>query len=69
VRDRDAWLRRLRRAERSASSLSAYRYAIDDLLAWAERTERTGELFESAVTRRRRPTTAASFCWGASWAG
>jgi integrase len=46
TRDRDAWLRRLRSAERSASSLSAYRYAIDDLLSWAERTERTGELFE-----------------------
>ena len=46
TRDRDAWLRRLRSAERSSSSLSAYRYAIDDLLSWAERTERTGELFE-----------------------
>ena len=46
TRDRDAWLRRLRSAERSASSLSAYRYAIDDLLSWAEQTERTGELFE-----------------------
>jgi integrase len=46
TRDRDAWLRRLRSAERSASSLSAYRYAIDDLLAWAERTVRIGELFE-----------------------
>ena len=46
TRDRDAWLRRLRSAERSASSLSAYRYAIDDLLRWAEQTERTGELFE-----------------------
>ena len=46
ARDRDAWLRRLRSAERSASSLSAYRYAIDDLLGWAEQTDRTGELFE-----------------------
>jgi integrase len=46
TRDRDAWLRRLRSAERSVSSLSAYRYAIDDLLSWAEQTERTGELFE-----------------------
>jgi integrase/recombinase XerC len=46
TRDRDAWLRRLRSAERSASSLSAYRYAIDDLLSWAEQTERTGDLFE-----------------------
>jgi integrase/recombinase XerD len=46
ARDRDAWLRRLRSAERSASSISAYRYAIDDLLSWAERRERAGELFE-----------------------
>ena len=46
TRDRDAWLRRLRSAERSVSSLSAYRYAIDDLLSWAEQTERIGELFE-----------------------
>ncbi|MGA2321277.1 MAG: tyrosine-type recombinase/integrase [Solirubrobacteraceae bacterium] len=46
TRDRDAWLRRLRSAERSASSLSAYRYAIDDLLSWAAQTQRTGELFE-----------------------
>ncbi len=46
TRDRDAWLRRLRSAERSASSLSAYSYAIDDLLGWAEQTDRTGELFE-----------------------
>ena len=46
ARDRDAWLRRLQSAERSASSLSAYRHAIDDLLAWAERAQRAGELFE-----------------------
>jgi integrase len=46
TRDRDAWLRRLRSAQRSASSLSAYRYAIDDLLSWAEQTERAGALFE-----------------------
>jgi integrase/recombinase XerC len=45
-RDRDAWLRRLASAERSESSLSAYRFAIDDLLAWAATTGRTGELFE-----------------------
>jgi site-specific recombinase XerD len=46
IRDRDAWLLRLRSAERSASSISAYRHAIEDLLSWAERRERTNELFE-----------------------
>ncbi len=46
TRDRDAWLLRLRSAERSASSISAYRHAIDDLLSWAQRRERPAELFE-----------------------
>lgn len=46
TRDRDAWLLRLRSAERSASSISAYCHAIDDLLSWAERRERAAELFE-----------------------
>jgi integrase/recombinase XerC len=46
ARDRDAWLRRLQSAQRSASTVSAYRIAIDDLLAWAAREERTHELFE-----------------------
>jgi len=46
TRDRDAWLMRLRSAERSASSIGAYRYAIDDLLSWAEQHDCTGELFE-----------------------
>lgn len=46
TRDRDAWLMRLRSAERSAGSISAYRYAIDDLLSWAQQHDRTGELFE-----------------------
>jgi len=45
-RDRDAWLLRLRSAERSASSISAYRHAIGDLLSWAERHDRDAELFE-----------------------
>ena len=45
-RDRDAWLLRLRSAERSASSISAYRYAIEDLLSWAGRHDRDAELFE-----------------------
>ncbi len=46
TRDRDGWLMRLRSAERSASSISSYRHAIEDLLSWAERRERTAELFE-----------------------
>jgi site-specific recombinase XerD len=46
ARDRDAWLRRLQSAGRSASTISAYRIAIDDLLAWAEREQRGGDLFE-----------------------
>jgi integrase/recombinase XerC len=46
ARDRDAWLRRLRSAERSDSSISAYRHAIDDLLSWAELKDRVGDLFE-----------------------
>jgi integrase len=46
VRAREDWLRRLRSSERSESALRAYRVAIDDLLAWAEREDRGGELFE-----------------------
>jgi len=46
ARDRDAWLRRLQSAGRSDSTISAYRIAIDDLLAWAERKQRTGDLFD-----------------------
>jgi integrase len=67
-RDRDAWVRRLQSAGRSDSSLSAYRYAIDDLLAWAERTGHTGELFEEQAIvdyldeyRRRREPAAATY--------
>jgi integrase len=46
TRDRDAWLMRLRSAERSASSIGAYRFAINDLLSWAQQHDCTGELFE-----------------------
>jgi site-specific recombinase XerD len=49
ARDRDAWLRRLQTAGRSQSSISAYRYAIDELLSWARERERTAELFEEAT--------------------
>jgi site-specific recombinase XerD len=46
ARDREAWLRRLRSAQRSESTISAYRVAINDLLAWAEREQRTPHLFD-----------------------
>jgi site-specific recombinase XerD len=46
ARDREAWLRRLRSAQRSESTISAYRVAIDGLLVWAEREQRAGELFD-----------------------
>ena len=45
-RGRDEWLRRLRSGGRSESALGAYRTAIDDLLAWAERSGRGRELFD-----------------------
>ncbi len=40
---RDDWLRRLRSANRSASSISAYRVALDDLIAFLARSGRAGE--------------------------
>ncbi|HWY90226.1 MAG TPA: tyrosine-type recombinase/integrase [Solirubrobacteraceae bacterium] len=46
ARDRDAWLRRLQSAGRGESTRNAYRIAIDDLLAWAQREQRTGDLFD-----------------------
>src|SRR6266516_388995 len=46
ARGRDEWLRRLRSGGRSESALRAYRNAIDDLLSWAERFGRSGDLFE-----------------------
>lgn len=46
ARDRDAWLRRLQSAQRSQSTLDAYRIAIDDLLAWAEHSQRSADLFD-----------------------
>jgi len=50
ARDREEWLRRLQSARRSESTVNAYRIAIDDLIAWAAREERTTELFgEQAI--------------------
>ncbi len=46
ARDRDAWLRRLQSEQRSRSTISAYRIAIDDLLAGAQERQRSGKLFE-----------------------
>jgi site-specific recombinase XerD len=46
AREREAWLRRLRSARRSESTVNAYRIAIDELLAWAAREQRAGELFD-----------------------
>jgi site-specific recombinase XerD len=43
---RDEWLRRVRSAGRSESTLRAYRNTIDDLLGWAEAQGRADELFE-----------------------
>jgi integrase/recombinase XerC len=67
-RDREAWLRRLRSAQRSESTVSAYRIAIDDLLAWAEREQRSGDLFdEQGIVdylddyRRRRDPAPATY--------
>lgn len=45
-RGREEWLGRLRSGGRSESALRAYRNAIDDLVAWAERCGRGHELFE-----------------------
>lgn len=68
ARDRDAWLRRLQSAQRSKSTIDAYRTAIDDLLDWAQREQRSGELFEEqaivdylAGYRRRREPAAATY--------
>ncbi len=48
-RDLRAWLRRLESAGRSQSTIDAYRIAVGSLLAWAERTQRTPELFEEGA--------------------
>jgi hypothetical protein len=68
ARDRDAWLRRLQSARRTQSTVSAYCIAIDDLLAWAQRDERTGELFDGQAIvdylddyRQRRAPAPATY--------
>lgn len=42
----DAWLRRIRSAGRGETTIGAYRHSIEDLLSWAQREQRTGELFQ-----------------------
>ncbi len=69
ARGRDAWLRRLRSVQRSESTIGAYRFAIDDLLAWAQREQRTTELFDEqtivdyldAYWQRCRPAPATYY--------
>jgi integrase len=46
-RARDDWLRRLQTAHRSASALTAYRIAIDDLLDWSAQNRRS--IFDEAT--------------------
>lgn len=61
---RNEWLRRLESGGRSRSSLVGYRVAIDDLLSWCEREQRTS-LDEQAIVdylhdyrQRARPAPA-----------
>jgi integrase/recombinase XerC len=46
-RDRDEWLLRLESARRSASAVTGYRVALDDLIGWVERTG--GDPFQEQV--------------------
>ena len=66
-RARDDWLRRLQTSRRSASTLTAYRVAIDDLLDWSD--EHGRNVFEEATIvdhlaayqRRARPAPATYY--------
>ena len=66
---REEWLRRLRSANRSASSICAYRVALDDLLSFLDRSGRTMSAFseETLVAylddyrRRRNPAEATYY--------
>jgi len=63
------WLRRLRSANRSASSISAYRVALDDLFSFLDRSDRAATVFceETVVAylddyrRRRNPAEATYY--------
>jgi len=66
---RQDWLRRLRSANRSASSISAYRVALDDLLSFLDRSgQATAPLCEETIVaylndyrRRRNPAEATYY--------
>jgi site-specific recombinase XerD len=66
---RQDWLRRLRSANRSASSISAYRVALDDLLSFLDRCgQATAPLYEETLVaylddyrRRRNPAEATYY--------
>jgi integrase/recombinase XerD len=66
---RDEWLRRLRSANRSASSIAAYRIALDDLLVFLDRTGRTPTACDEQTIveylddyrRRRNPAEATYY--------
>jgi hypothetical protein len=64
---RDDWLRRLQTTQRSASALTAYRIAIDDLLNWsAERARNVVEEativdYLAAYQERARPAPATYY--------
>jgi len=66
---RQDWLRRLRSANRSASSISAYRVALDDLLSFLDRSgQATAPLSEETIVaylddyrRRRNPAEATYY--------
>jgi hypothetical protein len=75
---RDEWLSRLRSSGRSQSCLSAYRVALDDLLAYLDRSgavpwEETIVAYLDDYRRRRQPANAtysrASRCSGTSSGG
>jgi site-specific recombinase XerD len=64
---RDDWLRRLQTAQRSASALTAYRIAIDELLAWSAQNgrsvfdEATIVDYLAAYQQRARPAPATYY--------
>jgi len=66
---RDRWLRRLRSSRRTESTVTAYRIALDDLMAWlarrAERSAFVGEedlvAYLEAYRRRRSPAPATYY--------
>jgi hypothetical protein len=65
---RDGWLSRLRSTRRSASTLSGYRVALDDLLAFLARTRQSSNVYcEQTIAaylndyRRRAEPAAATY--------